>query len=232
MVESGRYKVKKEKTQSRFFLLLSVVLLVVLVKWGLPAFINILAGSPGGRIENKEEDLLPPQKPVLSALPEAVNLAEISVSGFTEAKAATELIVDGEGVLTGTADEQGSFEFKYTLDKGEHSISVRAKDEAGNSSESEMRWVTFDPEKLDITITDPKDGSEIIGVGNKNISIKGKVNKGETNVKVNGSYALVSEDGEFSQTITLSEGDNQIKIEASDKAGNVAEKTINLKFYP
>lgn len=232
MVEPGRYRVKKEKKQSRFFLLLSIVLLFVLIKWGLPFFVDILAGKPGQRIEVNEEDSVPPQQPVISALPEVVNVPDITISGYTEALASLELIINNVIVLNGVADNSGAFEFKTTLSKGEHRISVRAKDAADNESESIVKQVVFDPEKLEIIIIDPKDRTEIIGINNKNITIQGKVNKTETIIKVNGGFAVIDTEGNFKQTVSLNEGENQIEITAEDKAGNKAEKTIVLTYYP
>jgi bacillopeptidase F len=232
MAEMGRYKIKGEKKQSRIFLLLSIVFLIVMVKWGAPAFINFMAGDSKGRTDIAEEDIVPPQKPVISALPEAINTSEVTVSGYTEALASLDLVVDGEMVLSGKADDQGSFELKYSLSKGEHQISVKAKDEAENESESDISKIIFDPDSLEITINDPKDGSEIIGVNNKNIKIQGKVSKPDSTVKVGGSFALVDSEGNFSQTISLNEGENEIRIEAEDRAGNKVEKSMRLKYYP
>jgi len=48
---------------------------------------------------------------------------------------------------------------------------------------------------------------------------------------MNGYWALMEVD-RFSYTIQLKDGDNEIKIEAVDEAGNKTEKIVRVKYSP
>jgi len=233
MKPMGQYRLKKERKQSRFFLLLSIIFIGVMIKWGVPAMINVMAGSPVREdVQDQEKDILPPQKPVLSAIPSAINQAELTVSGYTEAAAQTELWLDEEFKSNVQANDQGAFSFKVSLAKGEHKIFIKAKDSAGNESQSETKTIVYDPEKISLQITDPQNGTEIFGKENKSLNVKGKVNKTDAEVKVNNNFTETDSEGNFEKAVSLSEGENQIKIEAVDKAGNTTLETITVKFYP
>jgi outer membrane lipopolysaccharide assembly protein LptE/RlpB len=47
---------------------------------------------------------------------------------------------------------------------------------------------------------------------------------------VNGFWAVVDDNNNFSYTLPLQSGDNQIKIVAIDQAGNKAEKDLKVNF--
>lgn len=227
----GRYRKSQEGGKSRFYLLLSVVFIFVMVKWGFPLFIKIIAGK-GVQVSNKTEDIIPPQPPIISALPEATNSAEIAVEGFTEQDAQIELMVNDTLNKTDKAKPDGSFSFLGGLSTGSNRLQIRAVDAAGNASLSEVKIVIFDKEPISLSITSPKDGSEFIGKNSQSIEIVGKTNKQNAQVIANNSFVDVNRDGTFVHRLLLANGDNTIKIVASDKAGNVAEETIKVVFTP
>lgn len=113
------------------------------------------------------------------------------------------------------------------LKEGEHTFSIKAKDEAGN--ESQIILYTF---KVDITppsleITTPLSGTEVL---EKIIEIKGKTEPG-INVKIKDTVVTSDQQtGEFKISFTLDEGSNDILITAIDKAGNETSKKITI-FY-
>ena len=47
-----------------------------------------------------------------------------------------------------------------------------------------------------------------------------------------GRIVVVESDGSFAFTTTLSEGENQFTVKASDKAGNSTEAVLKLNFSP
>jgi len=113
------------------------------------------------------------------------------------------------------------------LKEGNHIFSLKAKDEAGN--ESQTLIYTF---KVDITppaleILSPLSGAEVL---EKIIEIKGKT---EPNISVKVKDILVTTDeqtGEFKISYTLDEGTNDILITAIDKAGNETSKKITILY--
>jgi len=113
------------------------------------------------------------------------------------------------------------------LKEGDHIFSLKAKDEAGN--ESQTLIYTF---KVDITppaleILSPLSGTEVL---EKIIEIKGKT---EPNISVKVKDILVTTDeqtGEFKISYTLDEETNDILITAIDKAGNETSKKITILY--
>lgn len=230
---NGRYReTKSKKNLSRYYILLSVVFIVVLFKWGIPLFFNVLSGPDGTENNTAFADSIPPQVPMLSALSEATNSAKISVTGFTEKEVDVELLINDELVDTQKSDENGAISLEGSLTKGENRLLVNAKDSAGNTSQSPVVLITYDNSPLELILESPKDGSEYFGSNNQTVDIKGKVNKTGTTVIVNGSYSMTDKDGNFNQRILLNNGENNILIKATDKAGNLNEKTLKLIFNP
>ena len=58
------------------------------------------------------------------------------------------------------------------------------------------------------------------------------MSKPDSQVIVNNSFVVVEKDGKFVHRYQLSGGNNEIKILASDRAGNTAEKTIKILYTP
>ena len=228
---AGRYKQSQNKSRSRFYILLSVIFVIVMYKWGIPLFMNLVAGNGAQRI-NTESDIIPPQTPIISALPDATNSARIVIEGYTEAGATVELLLNDQSNKMLTADEKGSFTFDALLIAGQNRIQLRAKDAKGNESMSGVTLVEMDSKPIELTVTSPKDGSEYFGKNNQVIDIKGEVDKAGSQVLINNSFVQVDRSGSFVSRYSLTGGENTIVILASDKAGNLAQKTIKFTYTP
>lgn len=212
-------------------MLLSVIFIVVMYKWGVPFFVEVIAGK-GSVLINQEQDVIPPQSPVLSALPEATGSASILVEGFTEAGAALDLMVNDAISQTSKAEADGSFAIYGILSIGSNRVYVRAADEAGNVSSSEVKLVNFDNKPVVLTVLSPKDGSEFFGKNNQVIDITGEVNKANSQVIINNSFVVLDKEGKFTHRFQLADGNNEIKIVASDRAGNTDETMIKILYTP
>ena len=226
----GRYRTTKDKNKSRYYLLLSVVFVVLMAKWGVPAMIGAISGPEGRRAVQNEKDIIPPQQPIFSALPEATNSANLSIEGYTEAGAEVELLVNDTRAGIERADESGLFEFDATLAPGDNRVSATAKDDTGNTSQSPVAIVVFDNLPVELTVESPANGNEYFGKTNQTIEVRGKVNKDEIEVLVNNSFALVEKGGSFRYRLLLAEGENTIKVIATDKAGNRDEAELVVRF--
>ena len=227
----GRYRLNQNKSRSRFYFLLCIVFLFLMIKWGIPLFMNMVAGSGAERIKTGK-DIIPPQQPVISALPEATNSSAIFIEGFTEANASVELLVNDNVDKIFKADEKGNFTFDTRLVLGQNRIQFRAKDEAGNESMSEVTLVSYDNKPVVLTISSPKDGSEYFGKSSQVIDILGSVDKQNCQVLINNSFVQVDKTGSFVFRYLLSGGDNNISIVASDVAGNTAKQTLRIVYTP
>lgn len=228
---AGRYRNSQEKTRSRFYILMSIVLVFVLIKWGIPTFVNLVAGT-GSIRQNQDKDIIPPQAPILSAMPEATNSAFLLVEGYTEANASLDILVNDKISLTDKAKSDGSFATIATLELGSNRVQVRAVDEAGNTNISEVKIVLLDSKPIEVVIISPTDGTEFFGKNSQIVDIRGEVSKPEAQVIINNSFVLVGKDGTFTHRFQLQNGNNEIKTVASDKAGNTTEKIITLVYTP
>lgn len=211
---------------------LAIVLVAVMFKWGLPWFIDVLAGSSGPKVSNINpgEDVVPPQIPTLSPLPEATNSANIKVDGYTEADVEIDAFLNDEQVANTNSDDRGAFKLEFKLNDGSNKIQVKAKDKAGNMSQSIVKTVNFDRKAADVTVDLPKDGSEVFGQNNQNVTFSGKVSKVDATVTVNGNYARLGTDGGFNLVVRLNQGDNNVLVKATDKAGNMVEKIVKIRL--
>jgi hypothetical protein len=229
---SGQYRLNKEGNKSRFYILLSIIFVGVMIKWGIPFMIDTISGPQKSPSIMGEKDIIPPQQPIFSALPEATNSADLSIEGFTEPDAFVELMVNEVASGTIRANESGLFKFNVSLKQGDNNIQVSAEDLSGNKSQSVVARVMYDNSALELTVDSPKDGSEYFGRANQTVNVTGKVNKEGCEVLVNNSFALVDKSGSFAYRLMLSDGENTVKVIAIDKAGNRDELELKLKFNP
>jgi fibronectin type 3 domain-containing protein len=83
-----------------------------------------------------------------------------------------------------------------------------------------------------VTVTAP---TNFETVDEDTITVSGTVTdsgSGIDTVTVNGSAVTVASDGSFSVAVSLTEGENTIKIVATDKAGNKTTKTVVVTYKP
>lgn len=229
---TGKYRDTKEKNRSRYYILLSIVFIFVLIKWGIPAFINYMSGPTVKNNNSSYTDVIPPQIPQLSAVPDATNSASFEVTGYTEKGVDVALFINDALADTKKSDDNGAFVLDGKLDAGQNRMFVKATDSAGNSSQSDARLINYDNKPVELTIDSPKDGNQYFGSNSQTIDIVGTVSKPDSNVTVNGSFVFVGKDGSFDQRFQLSNGDNNLKVIAVDTAGNTVEKDLKVVFIP
>lgn len=232
MIKSRQsYSDRRNKGRSGLYFIVGIVFLVAMFKWGMPAFINLLASEPNKTVGTKiASDGVPPQIPVLSALPMATNSAQIKIEGFTTANVDVKLFNNGESTDSTRSDDNGRFQFSLKLENGENKISVGAVNADGLESKSDENLVNYDVSEITLTIDNPKDGQEIFGRQNQNLEIKGKLNKNNVNLRVNGLMVPVDSSGNFSRTLKLNEGETKIDFNVLDQAGNSLNKSMTIKF--
>jgi len=151
------------------------------------------------------------------------NSNSIKISGRTEKDAI--LFIGGKNI---PLHDDGDFEVDFSpLYPGTNSILIVAKDKVGNSS-STILSIIYDNQPPEIKIDYP---SQNIFINSKEIEIKGSVKdslSGVRELKINNENVLIFENGSFSKTITLSEGENNIKLISTDKVGNQKEEVLTI----
>ena len=126
-------------------------------------------------------------------------------------------------------DYQGRFAFQSKLAEGSNLIEVRAVDLAGNTArvQREIVLVTTPPEA---TLIDPKDG---LWTNQSILPVRGSATPGTT-VLINDQAVAVNRSGEFRHELLLIEGENRIRLQATDDVGNITnlERMVYLKTLP
>lgn len=220
--------------QSVFFVLLTIVALAALVKWGIPSLVKLATFL--GEIQSADQpieqgDDIAPFPPQIGLAIDATSSAQIDITGYAEAESEVVLYVNEEKVGENTSDDGGEFEFlRVELAEGENVIWSQAIDGAGNKSEmSEEKVVWFDNKAPFIEISSPEFGDGVVSE-EKVLEVEGKTEVG-ARVYVNDRLARLNEEGVFSGQAVLNEGDNEVKVRVVDRAGNESEEVFTIAFY-
>lgn len=229
-------KQKKELYKRTYVLFLaSVILILAVVVFGLPLMIKVslvldsIKGTSEPVVVNDQSVALPPRfVPTF----EATNSAEISIDGYANEGSTIELFVNNDRVGKVVVSKEGVFNFPdVKLSEGDNVISAIATGTNGKkSTEAEPLKILYKKDPPSLSVDNPKNGDTFSGE-NKDIVIKGKTDD-NTKVYINERMAIVSDDGSFELRYTLSDGDNIIKAQAIDLAGNKKEVELKVRYNP
>jgi len=166
--------------------------------------------------------------PALDPLPIATNSALIKISGNSSKNMTVELYINDDLIDKKSVDNNGNFVFDYQLTPGDSLIKVRNDNDNKKSDFSPIVTVSYKNAAPNLTIDSPSDGQKFSN-DQRDITVSGKTDPGVT-VTVNGFWAIIDQNNNYSYNLTLINGDNSIKVDATDQAGNKAEKTIKVNY--
>jgi hypothetical protein len=223
---------RKNTRKAILFVVLTFVAIIAVIFLGLPLsakFIGFVTSFRKSTPQTSIKDIAPPGPPNFNDIPDAVNKPNLSISGTAEPEATVILTFnDSEEEVISTSD--GTFTFSLTLKKGENTLVAKAKDSAGNESVSSDKYtVLYLSDTPSLEITSPSDRSQYFGTKQQQVAIKGKTDIG-VSLTINDRWVKVADDGTFSSTVSLNEGDNTFNIKAIDKAGTVTEKNLTFTY--
>ncbi len=131
------------------------------------------------------------------------------------------------GTKAASKGRDGRYHMYLTLQEGPNAISVKAVDKAGNLT------LKFVPVNVDLTPPQLVLGGllsmPVTLSSESNIEVIGTTEPNAT-ITVNGMPVKVSDDGQFSTTISLKPGINHIVVEAVDEAGNKTVMKRTVKY--
>jgi bacillopeptidase F len=223
-----------EKKSKQSFLLTTIGIIVVfflLFKFGIPMLANFsLFISQIGKKEDvgKTESTSYVAPPILNPLPNATNSASIVISGRAFKDQSISLFINDQLISKQSTDNKGEFSFRESLDKGSNSIKTKAKQQNNESDFSDTFNVTYEDKSPQLSIDSPTDGQSFSKTDNKAL-VSGKTDSG-VDVTINGFWAIMDENNQYSYSLTLKNGENQISVTATDQAGNKTEKTIRVNY--
>lgn len=227
---------KKYEAKSRNTLILSILgiaaILFLLFRYGIPLIsdASFLFGratsTPKADGNKKDEDKHVPS-PNLDSLPKATKNQNINVTGTSLSGLKIVLYLNGSREDEKDVSEDGSFEFNIDLTDGENIIKAKTIRGTNESDFSNSRVVVYKKSGPELTIENPSDDAQISG--SNPIEIKGKTDS-DSNVLINDFQAIINSEGAYSYFLTLKGGDNEIKVIATDLAGNQTQKTIHVNY--
>ncbi len=130
------------------------------------------------------------------------------------------MYINEEEKDTLTVGDDGTFTIdSVKLKDGTNTISVKAKDDKGNTSDlSNVLRIEFKKSGPILQLDSPTDNANVIGEKNT-VSVSGKTDEDAT-LTVNGRVVVIHGGGAFSYDSPLNEGSNSINVVATDLAGN------------
>ncbi len=217
--------------QSFFFIVGGLALCALFLFFIMPKSINLLFNLiDNGDVIDVKDDFIPPQIPILQQVPEATFTSSLKLSGYAESGSDVIIKNNDKKVDDLLVPDNGKFEYKLKLNKGENFVSIYSIDPAGNESVSSRDYIiTYDNEPPKIEIDEPKDGETIELKRNRVTTIRGKTEP-KSKVFINQRLVYPNEDGEFYSSYPLKEGDNELLIRVVDQAGNSSELEMTVYF--
>ncbi|HVZ58502.1 MAG TPA: hypothetical protein VG935_02015 [Patescibacteria group bacterium] len=168
--------------------------------------------------------------PVLNPIDSSTNSASLDISGIAEDGSYIKLYLNGEMIKKADIKAGKSFVVHdVELTTGENDFKAKAfSDNGKESSFSEQVSITYSNKAPSLSIDFPSDG-QTYHKDNNPIKVSGKTDP-NIHVTVNDFWAIVDDQGNYSYNLPLKDGDNEIKVDATDDAGNKTEKTIHINY--
>ena len=234
MARSRLSKAQERKAlhKSIIYIIGIILIIVVVVKVAIPALINFslfLATLKGDNTTSSLSKTSPNyiMSPIFASTFSATNSAKVNLNGTADPKDQVILYVNNSPVDTVDVKDDGTFAFKnVTLSAGNNTIKAKAKKDNKTSDFSESFTITYGNKAPDLSIDSPHDGDVF---HQANVPFSGKTSQ-DAKVTINGFWAIVDGSGQYSYTLTLTPGDNQVKVISQDSAGNTTEKDITVKY--
>jgi hypothetical protein len=231
---------KSLENKNRKTIILSIlgiaIILFLFFRFGIDALVNFslfVSGSKSQSTSQSSNQINYVATPILNPLPSATNSAQIVISGTSLKNYNITLYLNNTTDQT-QADNNGNFNFVEQLLSGDNQIKVQAEYNNNKSDFSNSVTVSYSNSQPTLDINSPTDGQKFdknsIGNGNT-VIISGKTDPGDS-VTVNGFWAVIDDNNNFSYTLPVQSGDTQIKVIATDQAGNRTEKDLKINFSP
>lgn len=229
----SKFQQQKIIRQSLVLLLFTIVAITVFVLVLLPALVRIM-DSLGKRAPSptENEQVIPPQTPILFPTPDATNSAEISLSGYAQTDTTVTLYNNSVRVQEVSPNTDGQFVFQsITLTEGDNDIYVLSRTDKKSEAKSAQHLIVLDTKPPTLTITSPTDKTTITRRREQSLSILGTTEP-KTRVYIQDKLVFTNNQGNFSGQYQLGDGENVLKIRALDAAGNSTESTLTVYFKP
>lgn len=209
---------------------ITIIILAVFVLVGLPWLFNLSGQLINLKNKNNtqqvDKSLAVVAPPTLQADFSATPSGSIKIRGFSESNDNITIYGNGNFLTNLIADSDGKFTVDVDLNSGENKFTAQATNKSGDKSAfSDALTITRLNKLPKLEVNQPKENQSFSNVDS--IQIQGTTDVNVT-VTVNGRSAIVGSDGKFSYFYRLNQGDNNLKFEATDQAGNKTTKEFKV----
>ncbi len=238
-VEKSRFKEHLQKETSRnviiaiFGIIVLGALLLIFgtnILVGFSLLVGKFSGSEDANMSESQQGVSYIAPPTLNPTVEATSSAAISLSGYGKADQRIDLYRNGKMISKTTVKSNNTFRFtNVTLEEGVNSLKAKAvtvdNKRSNYSNELSVSLLNKSPE---LSIDFPQDGQGFKKEQSP-LKISGKTDPG-VKVTVNDFRAIVDSGGNYSYLYNLKDGDNNLKVVATDNAGNQTTKEISIRI--
>lgn len=164
--------------------------------------------------------------PLLDSSYEATNSGKLTLTGSSEKEATVKVFINDEYEVKVLADNEGKFAVKnIKLYEGLNTITAVTIKGDKESSPSSPLIVMYKKNPPRLEISSPKEGAAFSS-DQKEMTLTGETEPG-SRVTINDRFVIVDQQGKFTYTAQLSNGENIFQVVAVDSAGN--ETTVERK---
>jgi uncharacterized protein YfaP (DUF2135 family) len=160
-------------------------------------------------------------------VPEATNEATLVITGRSGQENRVQFFQNDEKISEVETDFDGNFRYEVLLELGQNQIYVVSYD---SYSKKKMQSKNYDVVYLNkpplLEISSISDQQKFY---NSDVTIDGKT-QAEVFIRINSLPIITRADGSFSYPLRLKKGENKVKVEATDLAGNATLKEFTLYF--
>lgn len=227
---------KNSEKKTRKTIILSaigiVIVLFLLLKFGVEFLVNFslfVSGSKGQQNSTNSTnqiDFVAP--PVLNPLVSATNSAQIIISGKANPNESITLYINNSNTDETQTDKNGAFVFTEEITAGNNQVKAQATYKDKKSDFSDTSSIMFLSTQPNLDVTAPSDG-QTFKKDQNSVNVTGKTDAGAS-VTVNGFWAIMDDNNNFSYNLPLQNGDNEIKVVVTDQAGNKTEKDLKVNY--
>jgi len=229
----SRLSRKLEKKSKKIILSATLGILIVLFlvfKFAIPFLTFLAGGSTSSSSTNTTSNQIYVAPPAINPMNSATNSAQVIITGIASSHQNVEIYVNDQKTDVKDTKDDGTFSFaNIALNQGSNTIKVRAKQNNKYSDFSDVLTITYKNQPVTLSIDNPHDGDSFSKDQN-NVIVSGKTDPDIKGVTVNDFWAIVDDKGNYSYNLHLNNGDNQLKVVATDTAGNKTEKDMKVTY--
>lgn len=237
MISSHRLKAEENKMQRKLIgkLVIFILTFVAVIFVGVPILVKIIitvSSFKKDNIINTANETAAFFPPVLDPILEATNSSPIILSGYSEKNAKVKIYINGKESNQTVTDTEGKFRISNVqLSEGNNTLVASTLQGDKESTTSSPLNIIYKKSSPTLDISSPKDGDKFSSDDNKARIMIGSTDPGNR-VTVNGRQVIVDSTGKFQFTLSLAGGDNVLKVEAIDIAGNKTETELKVTYNP